>query len=78
MGKKKKVWHVKSEQGADFSIHRRLNGNQSEFKTADSDTDFSLAVADWKSLLPQGFLQATAKRAENLSQRAEGLAQEVL
>lgn len=53
-------------------------GTNLNSKTAESDTDFSLAVADWKSLLPQGFLQATAERAENLAQRAEGLAQEVL
>lgn len=35
-------------------------------------------MTDWRSLLPQGFLQATAQGAENLPQRAEGLAQEVL
>lgn len=68
----------RSEQGADFSIHARLNGNRSEIKTTDTDTDFSLAVTDWRSRLPQGFLQATAQGAENLPQRAEGLAQEVL
>lgn len=37
-----------------------------------------LVLTDWRSLLPQGSLQATAQGAENLPQRAEGLAQEVL